>query len=75
MNLSPALAVDYVVWNLQLLEVEIMLAAVTMHTVPERAQAVAQIFWKLMHLWAACLGIGCCLRMMGWRVQKAMASR
>ena len=25
-------------------------------------------FWKLMHLWAACLGIGCCLRMMRWLV-------
>lgn len=47
-----------------------MTTAVAMHTVSERAQAIAQIFWKLMHLWAACLGIGCCLRMMSWRVQK-----
>lgn len=45
-----------------------MLTAVAMHAVSERAQAIAQIFWKLVHVWAACLGIGCCLRLMGLQV-------
>jgi hypothetical protein len=48
-----------------------MLTAVAMYAVPERAQAIAQVFGKLMHFWAACLGIGFCLCMMSWRVQKA----
>ena len=68
MSLFLAFAVDHVVWNLQLLQVEVMLTAVAMHAVSERPQAFAQVFWKLMHFWAACLGIGCCLRIMGWRV-------
>jgi hypothetical protein len=63
-SLSLAFAVDHVFWNVQLLQVEVMLIAVAMHAVPERTQAIAQVFWKLMHFWAACLGIGCCLRMM-----------
>jgi hypothetical protein len=41
-----------------------MLATVAMHAVSERAQAVAQVSWKLMHFWAACLGIGWCSCMM-----------
>ena len=40
-----------------------MLTAVAMHAVSERPQAIAQVFWELMHFWAY-LGIGCRLCMM-----------
>lgn len=65
MSLSCAVATEHIVWSLQLLQVEVMLAAVVMHAVSERPQAIARVFWELTHLWAG-LDVGCCLRMMDW---------
>jgi predicted signal transduction protein with EAL and GGDEF domain len=67
MSLLVDFAIKYVFWGILLLQVEVILAAVAMHAVSEGTQAIAQVFWELMHLWA-CLGVGCCLRMMGWWV-------
>lgn len=63
MDLFFAFATDHVVRGSQLFQVDVMLTTVAMYAVPERTQAVAQVFWELMHFWAY-LGIGCRLRMM-----------
>jgi len=62
-----AFATKHVFWSRQLLQVKVVLTAVAMHAVSERTQAVAQVFWELMHLWA-CLGTDSRLRMMSWRL-------
>ena len=50
-----AFAIDQVIWKFQLLQIQFTLA---MDAVSERSQALAQLFWKLVHRWA-CLGICC----------------
>jgi hypothetical protein len=65
MDLPRVLATEHVFWGvqpLQLLQVQVVLTTVPMHTVSERTQAFAQVFGKLMHCWA-CLGAGCRLNM------------
>jgi hypothetical protein len=54
-NMLLVFSVEQVIGKLQLLQIQVTFAV---NAVSERSQAIAQLFWKLMHCWA-CLGVCC----------------